>query len=510
MSGLINSLLATGHAFAAGHDAAAISSQSADWVTDFKDPNWLFANDGAIIGARSEDGQRNNPIISAAVESMLGGVLGEAGLTWQSLYASDDAPDTDAAETSFRDQMTASVRRATAWTRFDADGHRTWRELLQVTLATCLHTGNALAVRVAKPIRPGRQYQSTCVRLVHISRLANPGDSPDTDRLIRGLELDADGAPAAIHVRRYLADGSRAEPVRIPIYDAAGTRQVTWLKRGYHPDQLFGTGWLGPILPLLRQFGMTLDAYVMAKRIQACFPAWLETTDTKQVAAAIRNKTLLAGGYRWKPGTLAVAAQGTTPHLENLNFNGGDHQDFAESLLQIASAALGLPYEVMINRLSKSNLAAARAALLAAYRAFRAQQHDLISQVLTYWVQWILEEEIARGRLALPTGDDPDYLLRGKWTRPAIPTPDFKKDIEAAQAYIDMGGAPSTAMAMIGQHDFAGEIRQHAQDRRDMEAQGVDFNAIAGSRPAAAAPSPDPEDPAAEIDPADPADPEAP
>lgn len=497
MNGLVDRLLATGHAFAAagGHDAAASTSTAADWVSDYKDPNWLFAQDGAVIGARSEDGQRNNPVISAAVESMLGGTLGEAGLTWHSQYARDDAPDTDAAENQFRDQMTAAVKRATSFTRFDADGHRTWRELLQVNLATTLHTGNGLAVRVSKPNRPGRQVQSTCVRLVHTSRLGNPGDAPDTDRLIRGLELDGDGAPVAIHVRRYRADGQRIEPVRVPIYDAAGTRQVTWLKRGYHPDQLFGTGWLGPVLSLLRQFGMALDAYVVAKRIQACFPAWMESDDVKALAAAKASKTLIGPGYKWKPGQVAALKSGTNLHLENLTFNGADHQAFGESLLQLATAALGLPYEVVINRLSKSNLAAARAALLSAYRAFRIQQHDLINQVLVYWVQWILEEELARGRLVLPTGDDTDRLVRGKWTRPAVPTPDLKKDIEAAQAYIDMGGAPSTAFAMIGQHDHQAEIRQHASDLRDMRAQGVKFGAIATAQGPAA--------PKAPTDPAD-------
>lgn len=507
--GLLHEAHAGRHSFAV-HDSAASTPAASDWATDYRDPNWTFSAEGHIIGARSEDAARNNPVAAAAIESMCGGVLGEHGLLFRSDFARDLESDTDDSEESNRRRINASVWRATRGTRFDAAGQRTWRGLLESMLASSLLTGDGFAVRLVKPGRPGRQYQSTCVRLIHAGRVSNPDYGPDTDRMFRGLELDGDGNPIAIHVRRYkLVGGSVGADdwQRIPVYAADGTRQVTHLRRSWHPDQLRGVGWLSPILALLKQFGGVNDAYVVAKRIQACYPLVLLTDDPTALAAAARNGTLLTAGMRIKPGMVYVGKTGLEFEYKNLSFNGADHQQFAESLLQLATAALGLPYEVVINRLNKSNMAAARAALLAAYRAFRIQQHELIVQVIEPWIEWIIREDIARGRLAGLGTDDLDLILRGKFLRPAVPTPNLMQDVSAAKTMIDMGAAPEDAFAMVGMPDFESTIRLHAQNTKLMKAQGVDFNEasvgvdvaqvqqIANAKPSPSDPNADPSNP---------------
>ncbi|MFM2054093.1 MAG: hypothetical protein RL456_2130 [Pseudomonadota bacterium] len=498
------------HSFAV-HDSAASTPTASDWATDYRDPNWTYGAEGTIIGARSEDAARNNPIAAAAIETMCAGTLGETGLLFRSDFARDLERDTDEAEERKRREINASVWRATRYTRFDAQGRRSWRGLLECTLASALLTGDGYAVRVVKPGRYGRQYQASCVRLIHAGRVSNPDYKPDSDRLFRGVELDGDGNPIAIHARRYrLIGGAIAADdwQRIPIWSRDGVRQVTHLTRSWHPDQLRGTGWLSPILPLIKQFGGVNDAYVVAKRIQACYPAVLTTDDPKTLAEAARNGTLLTAGMRVKPGTVYVAKTGVEFTYQNLSFNGADHQAFAESLLQLATAALGLPYEVVINRLNKSNLAAARAALLAAYRAFRIQQHELIVQVIEPWIEWIVREDIARGRLRDLGTDDLDLILRGKFLRPAVPTPNLAQDVGAAKTMIDMGVAPEDAFAMVGLPDFESTIRLHAQNTRLMQAQGVDFNEasvgvdVAQVQQTANAPKASPPEPSA--DPANP------
>lgn len=466
------------HSFAV-HDAAAQTATASDWATDYRDPNWVFGAEGHIIGARSEDAAKNNPVAAAAIETMCAGTLGEHGLLFRSDFARDLARDTDEAEEDNRRAINDCVWRATLGTRFDAGGQRSWRGLLETTLASALLTGDGFAVRVVKPRRYGRQYQASCVRVIHAGRVSNPDYGPDTDRMFRGLELDSDGTPVAIHVRRYkLVGGSVGADdwQRIPIYGPDGARQVTHLRRSWHPDQLRGTGWLAPILSMLKQFGGVNDAYVVAKRIQACYPLVLLTDDPTAIAQATRNGTLLSAGMRIKPGTVYVGKTDMSFEYKNLTFNGADHQQFAESLLQLATAALGLPYEVVINRLNKSNLAAARAALLAAYRAFRIQQHELIVQVIEPWVEWIIREDIARGRLPNLGTADLDLILRGKFLRPAVPTPNLMQDTSAAKNMIDMGAAPEDAFAMVGMPDFESTIRLHAQNTKLMKAQGVDFN----------------------------------
>jgi capsid protein len=509
-SALMDGPYAGRHSFAV-HDAAAQSPSASDWATDYKDPNWSFGSEGHIVGARSEDAAKNNPVAAAAIETMCAGTLGEHGLLFRSDFARDLAQDTDTAEEANRRRINDSVERATRGVRFDAAGQRSWRGLLETTLSSSLLTGDGFAVRVVKPNRPGRQYQASCVRLIHAGRVSNPDYAPDTDRRFQGIDLDGDGNPVAINVRRYkLVGGSVGADdwQRIPIYAADGTRQVTHLRRSWHPDQIRGIGWLSPILSMLKQFGGVNDAYVVAKRIQACYPLVLLTDDPVALAQAARNGTLLTAGMRIKPGTVYVGKTDSSFEYKNLTFNGADHQQFAESLLQLATAALGLPYEVVINRLNKSNMAAARAALLAAYRAFRIQQHELIVQVVEPWIEWIIQEDIARGRLAGLGTNDLDLILRGKFLRPAVPTPNLMQDVNAAKTMIDMGAAPEDAFAMVGMPDFESTIRLHAQNTKLMDAQGVEFGEASRSAFTPAAPA-SPSDPNAdptddpEDDPAD-------
>lgn len=463
------------------YDGAGTSGPQGNWDLDYRDPNQAIAAEGHILGARVEEGLRNNPVIAALNDTICGGTLGSAGLLWRSLFARDLETDTDKHEEQQRRLLTDSVTRATAGTRWDATGQRSWRGMLESSLSMSIANGNAWSVRVYRPTRPGRQYQGTCARLVHSSRVCNPDYGPDTDRLFRGLSLDDSGSPFAINVRRYrIKDGvGRDVWDQIPIYGRDGARQVTHLHRASHPDQLLGTTPMAPILGLLKQFGGVTDAYVVAKRIQACFPMIWETDDPAALAQAARNGTLITNGMRLKPGMVYVCKTGTAFRFENLQFNGADHQAFSESLLQLATAALGLPYEVVLNRLSKANLASARAALMSAYRAFQIWQHELIVQVVEPWIEWIIREDMARQRLTDLRTDDLDLILRGKFLRPAIPTPDLNKDLSAVEKFVNLGGAPTDGFGMVGMPDFQGSVRQHADDTKVMKAQGVDFNEAA-------------------------------
>lgn len=497
-----------------GYEGAARTSIANGWDTDYKDPNWVFGSEGVTLGARSEELLRNNPVAAAAIGAMVDGTLGEEGLRWRSLFSRDLEKDTDDREDKARRRLTWNIQRATMGTRFDARGQSTWRQLLEQTLVTTLATGNAFSVRLWRPERQGRQYQASCVRLLHPSRVSNPDHQPDGKGWFRGLKLDGDGNPTHIAVRQYalVQDGMPNKWAQIPIFDANGTRQVTHLRRAWHPEQYHGDGWLAPILPLLKQFGGTTDAYVVAKRIQACFPVIVETDDPTALAAAQRNGSLLAQGTKLTPGKVYVVKTGTMYKFENLQFNGADHQAFAESLLQLASAALGLPYEIIINRLGKSNLASARAALLAAFRTFRIQQHNLITQVLDTWVEWIVQEDLMRQRMTFADlgTSDLDLVLRGKWLRPPVPTPNPKQDLDAARTAIDLGTAPTDAFAMFGLPDHDPTVHQAAQDQRLRQAQGVVYNATGGMGGAQPGQDGDPADPEDDPnDPADPADPSA-
>jgi len=129
---------------------------------------------------------------------------------------------------------------------------------------------------------------------------------------------------------------------------------------------------------------------------------------------------------------------------------------------------------MVLKRLTKTNLAASRAALMTAYATAATQQEAQLVEVEMPFTESIVREDIARGRIQVPI-DDMYLILRGRFERPPRPFPDPAKEADAAERWIKMGRSPSSAFAEVGMN-YEQEITQSAQDQRFANAQGVGLN----------------------------------
>src|SRR5437763_1798929 len=82
--------------------------------------------------------------------------LDASGLTPRSLYQEDADPTTSDTERAARRAINTSLRKAYTGYRFDAVGQLSRREMSVVMLTSCIVAGDAFAIRLWNPDRPGR------------------------------------------------------------------------------------------------------------------------------------------------------------------------------------------------------------------------------------------------------------------------------------------------------------------------------------------------------------------
>lgn len=460
-----------------GVNAAAETNRFfADWNPQATDANDEAAQDAATIAARSWDLWRNDPYYRALIETQVELCVGAEGLRFRSLYQEDSSPDTSPAEQSQRYEIDAVIRRATVRTRLDAAGLLTYPEMSEQVYRSCKITGSGYAIRVWKPGRPDA-YQGTCWRTIDSSRVSNPGNGADTERLVMGHELDADGREVAIHVQRthphVLRTAPSSEWQRIPIWAEDGSRNVTHRRASSRPEAIRTVGSGAAVLLYLRMLSKTTEAWAIAKRIQASYALLIKTEDPDASARADRYGSVLGGRVPITPG-MRYYHNHTEVEPLNWNFQGSDYENFRNPIIEAICAAEGVPYEMVLKRLTKSNMASSRAALLTAYQFARREQNRQIESGETYWIDSILREAVARGELN-PRSSDWDEIRRGRWLRPPRVWPDPLKEAQAAEAWIKLGRSKTSAFDEAGM-DHEQETMQKARDLQYENLQGVGEN----------------------------------
>lgn len=462
-------------------EAATVDRMLGSWATEVQDPNEQFNTSGGISGSRGEWLYDNDPLGHAITETILRSTIGN-GLTWHSAFQapgeSDDA--LTEAEKAVRRKARRSVDRATRGTRFDAAGRMVRADMSRVILASALLTGSGWSVKQWRPNRPGRQVQATCWRIVHSSRVCNPNFGSNTDRLINGVAVDDGGSPLGIHVMTSHPNNFHAsERFKwnfVPWYDQNGHPQITHQTLPRHPDQIRAPSWFTSVIPLLRMFGATLSAKVVADRLKASMGLICECDDPVEFARKDRNGAVLNGNTKIVPGKTYYVAKGTIWKTLDFQYNGQDFKNWADCLLELVCAPFGVSSDFVLQRFGQTSLAASRVGLIQAYQTFHGIQNWQIGYTEDTWNQSVLIEDLARGDLTLD-GDDEveamDRLLTGAYQRPARPMPDPLKEAQTADHWTKRLGRSYSAVYNDAGIDLATNNVVRAQDEADFKRHGI-------------------------------------
>ncbi|WP_438834686.1 phage portal protein [Citrobacter braakii] len=333
----------------------------------------------------------------------------------------------------------------------DVERKQTVSQMLRLGFRHKLLDGDALLVLQYRTDRlgPGRGQYATTLQIVDPDRLSNPQQNFDMPNVRGGVEIDADGAPVAYHIREaHIGDWwSGAKTMtwqRIP-------RETSWgrpivihdfdMERG---AQHRGMGILAPIVQRLKMLIKYDESELEAAILNAIFGAYIESPYDAQMVSSALGDT--GGGFVDGEELSAYQTQRTEyyqdkrlnlqngariPHLfpnekivtlsaarPTSNFDG-----FESAVLRNIAAATGLSTQQVTQDWSDVNYSSARAAMLEAWKTLTRRRDDYATGTAQPVASAFVEEIHSIESLPLPAGA-PDFLdakaayCRARWMGP--------------------------------------------------------------------------------------------
>lgn len=475
--------------------------------------------DLGTLRSRSADLNRNAPLALGATNTVVTNVVG----TGLRLRARLD-----------REALGLTDEQASKWER---RAERLWRvasKQLDITRAQDFAGVQGLALRSALDsgdllvIRRNQKRKGDLVglklQLVEADRLSNPYNEPDRDGMAAGVETDMDGAPIAYHVRnRHPGDvlyswGTRDTWTRIPAYGPrSGEPLAILLFDRRRPGQLRGVPYLAPVIEPLKQLERYSEAELASAVISSFFTVFTKTEGGDDVGglAELDENTTAEGGTPSETGTLKLGpgliiglAEGEDITVADPSRPNAQFDPFVMAILRQVGVALELPFEVLIKHF-QSSYSAARAALLDAWKFFRARREWLATGLCQPVYGWFITECVATGLLEAPGFfEDPvirDAWLGAEWIGPAAGQIDPAKEISAAKQRVDLGvsSIDEEATSITG-GDFDRIHAQRVKETKMRRRDGLDVEVVgevvrtASETKTTTAPPPADDDPDAE------------
>ena len=259
---------------------AKLERALADWITESLSADADLLHDLDTLRSRSRDLVRNAPFARGLVRNIVNQVVG-TGFRPQSVVDHEEAPVTERQAQRFR---RSSERLWKRWIPFaDANRRRDFAGLLEQGFGSTVVDGDCFVLlpRIQQdPFRP----LWLSLELIEGHRVTTPDfgvDEAKGRRIREGIELDKFGKPIAIWVE--IVD--RADQVfgdkipkknwrRIAMRDRQG-RPLVCTSRSLRPGQTRGEPMFASTLGAFRHLDAYLESELLAKRMEACFGAFI-------------------------------------------------------------------------------------------------------------------------------------------------------------------------------------------------------------------------------------------
>lgn len=467
--------------------------------------------DAPMVRARARDLVRNNAHAKNAVRMNDDAVSGSGvklalRIDWRSLGIKDKEIASE-----WQDYVTRQWEAYAEGVEFQADAQRqsSFSEMFALVNRTRFIDGDALAVL---ELKPGTGPYQTCINLIDIDRLSNPMGAPDSKFLRGGIERDALGEPIAYHIRLSHPDDVGFDLAtqtwqRVPRQTPWGRPIILHVFNKLRPEMSRGVSEFASVIHAFKMLGTYRDTELQSAITQAGFTAVIKTEldygdalkvigahgskvagqQTNPLVDGITGQMALASEYHNEHGEITFNGN-KIPHLlpnESLEFNRPTHPNtnfdgFESAFLKNLAAGLGVEAHELAKNYKEVNYSAARAALLAVWRTYRARRNHLVQHwAMPFFAAW-LEEAVAIGIVQLPKGvrdflSAKPFLVRGEfiaWGKPMI---DPYKERQAQQLGVQMGVETVEDIAAEEGANWRDKAEQIATEKKYFESLGLPY-----------------------------------
>jgi lambda family phage portal protein len=449
--------------------------QMREWQTRTGSADADTLMDLPVLRDRSRALEMNAPLAKGAINTTVTNAVG-TGLMVQSRLdrevlrgiAANSDEEFDALERAIEREFRVHA----GSTDCDVSRTQNFAGLQFLVFRSALESGDCFAVRRFVE-RPGMRL-ATGLQIVEADRCANPPGTRDSAEMAGGVKRDVFGAPTAYRFLQchpgdiYGASNTAAD--EIAAFAQSGLRQVYHLFWRTRPGLTRGVPYLAPVIESLRQIDQYREAELMAAVVGAMFTVFVKTeqgdglSGVTTAAGAVPDKEQHLGN-----GLILDLAYGediavAQPGRPNVAFD-----DFTQAILRQIGVALELPFEILIKHFTAS-YSAAQAALVEAWKFFRARRAWLVSMLCQPFYEAVIYEAVARGLIRAP-GFLGDPFLRAaylgtEWVGPPRGQINQLVEVNAARERVDMGVttlADETAEMTGGDWE-----RKHPQSVKEM------------------------------------------
>jgi len=433
--------------------------------------------------ARSRDLVRNNPIAGGAVGQMTTNVIG----TGLSLSPKPDAKFLGITEEQADEWAESTLREYSLWANSkDCDLRRqlNFYQIQDLVFRSRMESGDVFSINLIKP--RGNRYDLT-LQTIEADRCSNPNRKQNTNTMVDGVEMDADGAPIKYHFSKIHPGSLRQtgnEWIPVDAYGPNGRKNVIHLFKQLRPEQVRGVPEFAPIIEPLKQLGRFTDAELQAAVVNGMFAMFVrmdheafmdifDDTGRQNYAKQASNWD----GSLDDNGRVINLLPGEEPVSPNPGRPNPEFDQFFQSILRQIGMQLEIPFEVLIMHF-QSSYSAARAALLAAWKTYRRWRDWMASDFCQPVYELWLEEAVAKGYIKAP-GFFADKLTRAAWSKSiwigdGPGSIDPAKEVSAAKERVELGISTRETESIL--HDgvpYETKHKQLAKEKRMRDADGL-------------------------------------
>lgn len=443
----------------------------ATWRPSLASADYHILADNKMVRARARDAFRNNPYAKNAARMRRDASAGiglrlALKIDWRSLGI-----DNIEAAAEWTDFVTRAWHAYAEGVDFNCDAARqlTFSQMFGLIDTLDFVDGESLTVL---ELKPGSGIYQTCAAIIDIDRLDNPPGTTDTPTIRGGIERDAHGEPLAYFIREaHQTDVglsfNQFKFRKVPRTMPWGRTVVMHTYERHRAEQSRGISEFASTLKQMRMLDKYGETELTAAAAKAAMVATIKTDLDWTAAGQVLGAKVMQQGTK-NPFSDLVAAhmEGAAkyhnqrqitldglqiPHLlpnETLDINrttsNSAFADFEYAFIRQLAAGLGVEAHELSKNYRDVNYSAARAALQAVWRTYRARRERLVKQwAMPFFSAW-LEEAVALETVPLPPGVTDfvaakPYLCQGTfiaWGKPLI---DPLKERNAQQIGITMG-----------------------------------------------------------------------
>lgn len=444
-----------------------------------------------LLRRRSRSLYATSPIARAAIGRMQTNIIG-SGLRLKSM-PDYEALGLNAEEADAWSKQTERLFASWAQSKdCDIAGLNNFYEIQQIALISWLISGDVFILLPLNPLP--WQMIDLRLQLIEADCVCDPEDYKGKNTVRSGVEIDENGRVVAYHIRNvhpYSSNDYSKQVTwrRVPVRgQRTGRYNILHLMNAERPDQYRGLPILAPIIESLHQISDYTRNELTASVVSSLFTVFITTPmpefplgegipNEEEVNEEMDYSRFVGNGsvVALKPGESIQTAQMNRPNVQ--------FDNFVSSVAKMVGASLNIPSELLLLQFS-SSYSASRAALLEAWKSFRAWRswlsYDMCTPIYREW----LTEAVLKGIVDAPGFLENPYLTdawaRCEWHGPTPGQVDPVKEVTAAIMRVENGfSTRAREAAELNGSDFNANVDQLAKENSLlMESKGETYGLL--------------------------------